>query len=144
MGGFGAILLSLKHPNVFSTCIAISAAVRTPETFARLPQNRYKFLFNEVFCDTLLEDERITQHWKDNSPYFIIDSTYKKNALPLNIYLDCGKQDYLAKSNQAFHQHLQENNIAHEFHMRQGKHDWDYWRLGLINSLLYLELIRKQ
>ncbi len=139
MGGFGAIVLSLKHTDLFSTCLAISAAARPPDIFAQLPQSRYKQLFGEVFCDTLSGMERITQHWKANSPYFIIDSLYLKNELPLNIYIDCGNKDYLSKSNLAFHNLLLENNIPHEYIEREGEHNWTYWRAGFINSLIYLE-----
>lgn len=139
MGGFGSIILAVKHPNMFSTCIAISAAVRPADVFSGLSPERYNRFFANIFGKSISGDDRITSHWKSNSPYFIIDSVYAQKLKTVNWYIDCGMQDYLYPSNQAFHQLLYDYKIPHEYHMRIGEHDWKYWKKGLLQSLIYLE-----
>lgn len=138
MGGFGALIIPIKHPELFGTSIALSAAVRTPDIFIQLPQTNYQQKFAPVFGDSLKGTDRITPHWKENSPYFIIDSTNADTLKQINWYIDCGMQDFLFSSNDAFHDLLIKYGIAHEFHMRIGEHNWNYWHDGFINGLVYL------
>jgi enterochelin esterase-like enzyme len=139
MGGAGSVILAVKHPALFSTCIAFSSAVRPAEVFSRLSPERYNHFFLTIFGPLGSGNDRITDHWKSNSPYFIIDSVYAQKLKTVNWYIDCGMQDYLYPSNQALHQLLYDYNIPHEYHMRIGGHNWKYWKKGLLQSLIYLE-----
>ncbi len=138
MGGFGALLIPIKHPGLFGVSISLSAAVRTPEIFMQLPQANYEKKFASIYGDSLKGADRITEHWKNNSPYYLIDSSNADTLKRINWYIDCGMQDFLFSSNDAFHDLLMKYNIHHEFHMRVGEHNWNYWRDGFINSMVYL------
>jgi S-formylglutathione hydrolase FrmB len=138
MGGFGAVVLSTKHPETFSTTISLSGAIRTPEIFATINQTKYEKYFGGIFGNGLIGEERITDHWKNNSPYFLIDSIKAEKLKDMNWYIDCGMQDFLFPSNKAFHELLLKYNIPHEYHMRIGKHNWAYWKRGIILALQYL------
>lgn len=138
MGGFGAIILPFKHPERFSHSIALSAAVRTPLVFKSLPQDRYNTYFGNVYGPNIPDSLRITEHWKQNSPFYLMDSSIAERISSVNWFIDCGMHDFLFPVNDAFHRLLLKNNIAHEFHMRVGKHNWEYWRKGFISSMVYL------
>lgn len=138
MGGFGAIILPLKHSEIFGHSISLSAAVRTPEAFVSLPQDKYQNYFGKIFGDSLKGESRITEHWKQNSPFFLIDSTKAKELCTINWYIDCGMYDFLFDSNKSFHELLLKYQIPHEYHMRIGYHNLEYWQSGFINGLLYL------
>jgi S-formylglutathione hydrolase FrmB len=51
--------------------------------------------------------------------------------------IDCGTEDFFFAVNEAFHQKLLEKNIAHDYIVRPGKHDWNYWRQALPYQLLF-------
>ncbi|MBA7590539.1 hypothetical protein ES708_32664 [subsurface metagenome] len=135
MGGFGAIINAIKNYDLFGSVLALSAAVRTESIFKSLPQERYeKYLYGPGLADTV----RITNHWKENSPYYLIDTTLAKSLSGINWYIDCGLDDFLLPANEAFHQLLLKRNIPHEYHVRPGKHNWQYWYKSSVNGLLYL------
>jgi enterochelin esterase-like enzyme len=144
MGGFGAIILPVKHPDLFGYSISLSAAVRTPDEFASLAQVKYETNFSPIFGDSLKGKNRITEHWKNNSPYFLIDSVSAKDLCTINWFIDCGMNDQLYSSNKAFHEILLTNNIPHEYHMRVGSHNWNYWRSGFIEGMIYLGKLLKE
>jgi S-formylglutathione hydrolase FrmB len=137
MGGFGAVIIPVKNPGLFGTSISLSAAVRNNEIIKTLTTEKYQQYFGDIFGDSLVGNERITEHWKQNSPYYIIDSLYSIKLQSVNWYIDCGMQDYHYMANKAFHELLFRYNIPHEYHMRQGEHNWTYWRKGFINGMVY-------
>ncbi|MBN2484869.1 MAG: esterase family protein [Bacteroidales bacterium] len=138
MGGFGALVLAAKHPGEFGHVIALSAAVRTPADFIDLPQAKYQANFAAIFGDSLQDKQRISPHWKINSPYFIIDSLSANQMKTINWYIDCGSDDFLFGSNKAFHEHLNNLGIPHEYHVRKGEHNWEYWQSGFVSAMIFL------
>lgn len=135
MGGFGSIVLAAKNPHLFEMSIGLGAAVRTPQIFNTLPQKRYEKYFGKVYGPGL-DTNRINAHWLANSPYFIIDSTSAESMKSVYWYIDCGMQDFLFTANKAFHEHLMKFNIEHEYHMRPGKHNWEYWEASFVDALI--------
>lgn len=141
MGGFGAVLLAAKHPGKFSASISLSGAFRSAKMFEKLPLKKYQQNFAALFGDSLLGKDRITEHWKQNSPYYVIESSNLEPLRHINWYLECGMQDFLFPANEAFHQHLVQYGIPHDYHIRSGVHNWKFWRQGFINALIYLDKI---
>ena len=137
MGGFGATILPLKHPDIFGTSMNLSGAIRTSAQFIAVSPVKYHSYFAHVFGDSLSGSDRITEHWKENSPYYILDSTNADTLKTINWYIDCGMQDYLFPANKAFHELLLQYRIPHVYHMRLGEHSWSYWRKGFINAMVY-------
>jgi enterochelin esterase-like enzyme len=139
MGGFGSIILAVKHPDLFGSVVALSAAVRDSAIFVNLPQDRYETLFARVFGPGLAGPARITDQWKDNSPYSLIDSTAAIRLKTLHWYIDCGMDDALQPANENFHHLLIQYGIPHEFHMRSGNHNWAYWYMSSVTGLEFLQ-----
>jgi len=139
MGGFGAIIDALKPPHQFGTVVALSAAVRTESIFKSLPQDRYEKYFGSIFGPGLSDTTRITNHWKENSPYSLTDTVLVNTMREINWYIDCGLDDFLLPANEAFHQFLKKNNVPHDYHVRPGGHNWAYWYKATVYGLLYLD-----
>ena len=137
MGGFGATILPLKHPDLFGTSINLSGAVRTPEQFKALSPIKYHTYFAPLYGDSLKGYDRITAHWKENSPYYLVDSSNTEKLRTINWYIDCGMQDFLFPANNSLHDLCTEQNILHEYHTQPGNHSWKYWRKGIIQALIY-------
>lgn len=127
MGGWGALLLAFKHPEMFSSVTTHSAAL-----LAELPQptgtdRRSQFvsrLVGNIFGEP--PDEAF---FRTVNPLFIADSNaaaIKKSGL--KIYFDCGEQDRYGfqQPNKAFDEQLTKAGIPHEFHLFPGNHGWEY------------------
>lgn len=127
MGGWGALLLAFKHPEMFSTVTTHSAAL-----FAELPHpqgtdRRSQFtlqLIGKIFGDP--PDE---EFFRTVNPMFVVEANaaaVKKSGI--KIYFDCGEQDRYGfqESNKVFDEKLTKLGIAHEFHLFPGNHGWEY------------------
>lgn len=127
MGGWGAMLLAFKHPEMFSSVTTHSAAL-----FAELPRptgadRRSQFmmqLIGKIFGDP--PDE---EFFKSVNPMFVAEANaaaIKKSGI--KIYFDCGEQDRYGfqEPNKAFDEKLTKLGLAHEFHLFPGNHGWEY------------------
>jgi len=139
MGGFGSILMAMKYPDRFGSVVALSASVRDSAIFAGLPQSTYNIYFTTAFGPALNGSTRITEHWIRNSPYALLDSTIAEQLKDTEWYIDCGMSDERLAANEAFHDLLVRYKIPHEFHVRQGNHNWAYWYRSAIYGLIFLK-----
>ena len=138
MGGFGSLTLAMHHPDLFSSCAALSAAVRTDETFASIPDDRYNTVYAPIFSGPVKGQERLTLAWKRNSPITLARSAPESDLSKVRWYLDCGDDDALTVGNAVLHMALLERKIPHEYRVRDGAHTWSYWRTGLPDVLKFI------
>jgi putative tributyrin esterase len=114
MGGYGAIKLALKYPQLFCSAVAHSAAldvrwrIERPESSAEM---------RRIFGPA--------PGGGPNDPYALA-ATIDRTRLPA-LRLDCGREDGLLEENRAFHRHLEQLGIPHEYAEFPGAHTWDYW-----------------
>ncbi|MFD2571708.1 alpha/beta hydrolase [Spirosoma soli] len=138
MGGFGALTLAMHHPNLFGSCAAISAGIRTDEAFASIPDERYNTVFAPVFSGPAKGEDRLTLTWKRNSPITLAKSAPEGDLSKVRWWIDCGDDDALTVGNAALHLALLERKIPHEYRVRDGGHTWTYWRTGLPEALKFI------
>lgn len=138
MGGYGALLHGLKYPDKFAGLAAFSAACRTPEGMAASPQPRWDRVYGPVFGVGLTGRDRLTDHALANNIHTIVEDAETEAFSRLDIWIDCGDDDFLTTDNAALHLLLEEKGIAHEYRVRDGAHRWSYWRTGLIPALQFL------
>ena len=136
MGGFGAVIHSVKYPDTYGTCIALGAAIRTDSMVMNAKPGQYEQLLSPLFGQ-LEPQNRITDYWKKNNPLYMIDSVNAPVLARSNWYIDCGMFDYLYDGNKAFHELLIKYRIPHEYHMRIGEHNGKYWQISFIPGLLF-------
>lgn len=138
MGGFGSLTLAMHHPELFSACAALSAAVRTDETFASIPDERYNTVYAPIFSGPAQGQDRLTLTWKRNSPITLAKSAPESDLTKVRWYLDCGDDDALTVGNAMLHIALLDRKIPHEYRARDGAHTWSYWRSGLPDALKFI------
>lgn len=138
MGGHGALLLAMHHPDLFRSCAALSASVRTDEMIAAMPDDQFARRFSSILDTTLKANNRITVHWKRNSVLTLARSAPENDLKQVRWYLDCGDDDALTEGNALLHLALLQRGIAHEYRVRDGAHTWEYWRTGLANALKFI------
>ena len=138
MGGFGTLVYSLKHPDMFSGCAAFSPAVYTEEEYINMDDEKWERENSILYGKNLSGKNRITPLLLSYNPLQIIKTADKEKIKTVNIYIDCGDDDFLYKGNSALHVLLRDLNIPHEYRVRKGGHQWSYWRSGLLDGLKFI------
>lgn len=134
MGGNGALLLSMRNPDLFSSCVAMSAGTFTDEEI--LANDTYNRYFGNIYGTKTTD--AVSEHWKAYSPLYLLDSVDKEKLKSIRFYIDCGDDDFLYKGNSALHVKMRDLGIPHEYRVRQGGHEWGYWRTGLYDGLKFI------
>ena len=119
MGGYGALKIALKRPNVFSAAGGFSSALgATDPAFAdRRPASRDQMMaiFGPPGSETRTANDILLIAGKANP------------ATAPAIYFDCGTSDGLIGGNRDLAAVLQKREFAYEYHEVAGAHTWDYW-----------------
>jgi len=124
MGGYGALHIAFKHPQLFAAVGAHSAALieKLPNISGRDAQQMSVLrvlgsAFGSPFDGAF---------WTQNDPVTIARTA---NLAGMKIYFDCGSEDeYGFESGaQSLDKLLTTRHIPHEFHLYPGGHDWTYF-----------------
>lgn len=131
MGGHGTLLMALKHPELFTAAAPLSAGIHTKEELISLPEERWVQLLGPIFGIKLKGEERLTEHFMKNYIPEIIRTGDADKFKTVKFYIDCGDDDFLIKGNMELHALMIDKEIPHEFRVRNGGHNWEYWRTAL-------------
>jgi S-formylglutathione hydrolase FrmB len=123
MGGYGALHLGFRHPELFASVGAHSAALleKLPTvTISDSRQTARSRILGDVFGSPL-----DSAFWKQNDPLAIARIA---NLSALKIYFDCGSEDDYGFEDgaTALDKVLSSRHIPHEFHLYPGGHNWVY------------------
>jgi S-formylglutathione hydrolase FrmB len=135
MGGYGALHLAMRHPDVFGSASSHSAAL-VPKFPNPLPtEGRWGFyarVLQGPFGSPLSES-----YWAANSPLTLAERP--ENFRTLKLYFDCGDQDRYGfeEGAQLLDKTLTAHGFAHEFHLRPGNHGWSYLNPNMKYSLIF-------
>src|SRR5262249_40609440 len=132
MGGYGALHIAFRHPELFGSVSAHSAALieRLPEvSSAGFRQSPLARILGGVFGSP-----PDSAFWGRNSPLRLARSA---RLAGLHIYFDCGDQDDYGfeAGAAALHKLLAARGVAHEYHAYPGGHSWSYFAEHLPASL---------
>jgi enterochelin esterase-like enzyme len=138
MGGWGALMFTLRHPDVFAAAAGLSAAVWTDAQIEDMKPEEYDLLFGSLFGERPVGRDRLNAHFRSYHPLDLARSLPEESLRKSRYYLDCGDDDFLFEGNAALHVVLLRRRIPHEFRVRDGTHSWPYWRSGVIAALEFL------
>lgn len=138
MGGFGALSYTFKHPELFSSCVALSSAIRTDEEIMNMPMEQYLTRHSTNMGSIAENENRVNEHWRSNHPLHLLKSVASEELKKVRYYIDCGDDDYLYKGNSMLHISMRELNITHEYRVRNGGHKWAYWHQGLKDGMVFI------
>jgi len=138
MGGYGTLIYTLKHPDLFAAGASLSGAVLDDSALTRMPDASYDRTFGQLFGRGLKGEARLTQPWNENAILRIIAAKPAADLKKVRYWIDCGDDDFLSRGNCLLHIALLEKQVPHEFRVRDGAHTWNYWRTGIVDALQFI------
>jgi S-formylglutathione hydrolase FrmB len=138
MGGYGTLIYAVKYPQLFSAAAALSAAVFPDDQLANQPDDNYEHVFGQLFGRGLKGKDRLSATWQANSVLNLVQTKTTDELSKVRYWIDCGDDDFLTIGNSMLHIALTEKKVPHEFRMRDGAHNWTYWRTGITNALSFI------
>jgi S-formylglutathione hydrolase FrmB len=123
MGGYGALHLAFRHPELFASVTANSAALLVKFPDVRFANPQESLLLRVLHAFGTPPDPAF---WHRNDPLVLARTA---NLAGLKIYFDCGAQDDYGfyRGASALDKILDARKIPHEFHLYPGGHDWQYF-----------------
>jgi S-formylglutathione hydrolase FrmB len=138
MGGYGTLTYAIKYPELFAAAAPLSAAVFYDDEVTALPDQRWEQVFGQLFGRGLKGKERLNKAWYSNSILKLVETKSAEELSKVRYWIDCGDDDFLTKGNCLLHIALIEKKVPHEFRVREGAHDWTYWRTGITDALQFI------
>jgi enterochelin esterase-like enzyme len=138
MGGWGALMFSMRHPDDFAACAAFSAAVWTDDEVIAIKPPMYDRFFSEIFGTKPAGKDRLNPHFRQYHPLDLAKTVPVETLKKVRFYIDCGDDDFLIEGNAALHAILKDRKVPHEFRVRDGDHSWVYWRTGIVEGLEFI------
>ncbi len=118
MGGFGAMRLAAKFPEIFQAFSGLSSITH----FEQL--KKFVADFEKLKSDAIDQDG-------------VLDWMLKNREKLPPFRFDCGRDDILIEENRELHKSLETHGISHEFYEYEGGHSWDYWEKHIEKTLLF-------
>ena len=139
MGGYGALKIAMKHPDVFGSVSAHSAVLIQDLATAnvRVPGRPGRLQMFEMLFDRIYGITQDYTYWEANNPMTLAKDRAKWNGL--KIYFDCGTEDqygFFAGTKQ-LDDFLTSASYPHEAHLYPGSHGWEYTSQHTDESLLF-------
>jgi len=122
MGGYGALLLALRHPELFGVVASISGSTY----FGHQPSERHRNDDVGALAASLPRE--------GNDLFYLAERIANSTIRPI-IRLSCGTQDHLWETNLAFHRHLARLGIPHTWVAHPGRHNDDTWDVQLPQAI---------
>lgn len=132
MGGDGSFTYALHHPELFSSACPLSAAtgpLNLEDAKTRLKRDNPN-----------MADSTIANFYKRQSVLALIEAMPAEQKKAVRWYIDCGDDDFLYEGNSLVHIAMRKKEIPHEFRVRDGAHNWSYWRYALPTVLEFVSM----
>ena len=126
MGGGGSVVYSQRHPDMFSSCYAMSAWL--DNKMGEVAGNNQKKDKLYIVC------ESVSNHSAINFVENADDATIAK-LKTVKWFIDCGDDDFLMDLSILLYQKMRDKKIKAELRIRNGVHNWEYWHTALRMAL---------
>lgn len=132
MGGDGTFTYALHHPELFAAACPLSAGTgpaNLDSTRVRLKRDNQN-----------ISEDAITAFYKRQSVLELVNNMPDSSKKAVRWYIDCGDDDFLFEGNSLVHIAMKKKQIPHEFRIRDGAHNWTYWRTALPEVLQFVSM----
>jgi enterochelin esterase-like enzyme len=133
MGGGGTLMYALHHPELFSSACPLSASCG-PLKLEEAGQ------WLEWRSGTSYTEDEQAVYFKSHSALELVKTMPVEKIRSVRWYIDCGDDDFLYEGNSLLHIEMKKKGIPHEFRIRDGSHNWTYWRQSLPEVLKFTSM----
>jgi enterochelin esterase-like enzyme len=133
MGGGGTFVYALHHPELFSSACPLSASTG-PRNMEELNNSR------ELKGMEGIKEADKESYFKRYNVLNLIENIPDDQKKAVRWYIDCGDDDFLYEGNSMVHILMRKKEIPHEFRIRDGAHNWTYWRESLPKVLEFASM----
>lgn len=130
MGGGGSFMYALHHPELFSSACPLSAYTG-PLTLEDAKKSLIK-------NNPEIKESEVANYYNRHNALELINNIPDDQKKAVRWYIDCGDDDFLFEGNSLAHIALRKKEIPHEFRIREGAHNWTYWRGSLPTVLEFV------
>jgi enterochelin esterase-like enzyme len=138
MGGYGSLIYALRYPDLFAAAAPLSAGIFDDIEITGMKDETWENIFGPLFGKGLKGKDRLNKFWNKNSILKIVETQPVDELRKVRFWIDCGDDDFLTKGNCLLHLALTEKKVPHEFRVRDGAHNWTYWRTGITDALKFI------
>lgn len=125
MGGYGALLGGLKHPELFGGILALSSALITDHLSELTEYPTGLTSSADYYEHTFGRPQAIAGSSID--PRHLVKQLLENGQPIPRIFMACGSEDFLVESNDNFSAYLNSLGIEHTYVKKPGVHDWVFW-----------------
>jgi len=123
MGGGGTFMYALHHPELFSSACPLSASAG-PLSVEQMKSRLERYGEN-------YSEEDLQSYYMQHSALELIKNNDVDDIKSVRWFIDCGDDDFLYEGNSLIHIEMRKRQIPHEYRVRDGAHNWTYWRESL-------------
>ena len=124
MGGGGTFYYALHRPDLFSSACPLSAST------GPLSKDDVKKYMNRRGMTDATETQ-MDEWFNKYSVLEMVKNMPDDQKKQVRWFIDCGDDDFLFEGNSLVHIEMRKKEIPHEYRVRQGAHNWTYWRESL-------------
>ena len=123
MGGGGSTVYCQRHPDMFSSCYAMSAWLDNSSMLSAESQDKFALVSQSVHDHSAID--------------FIVQADEATLAALRTVkwFFDCGDDDFLMDLTVKLYQEMRARKVKAELRIRDGWHCWEYWHQALRLSL---------
>ena len=123
MGGHGALYLAIRHQETFGAVGSTAGGV-----------DIRPFPNNWDMAKRIGAYDQNPQVWEGHT---VMELTHLIKPKSLEIFIDCGTDDFFYGVNEKFHEKLTYLNIPHRYLSMPGAHTWEYWGKSIQYQLIF-------
>ncbi len=131
MGGGGTFRYALQRPELWDSASPMSASTGP----VRLEDVDRYFARRGEPNPSMEEREK---YFRERSVVAQIEDGDLEKLQSVKWYIDCGDDDFLYEGNAMVHITMRKKEVPHEYRVRDGGHNWKYWRESLVDVLLFI------
>ena len=126
MGGGGSVVYCQRHPDMFSSCYAMSPWLDNKNDEVSSGERKQTKL--------TLTQKSVNEH---SATAFLdkADASVLGKLRTVKWFIDCGDDDFIFNLSVDFYAKMREKEVKAEFRVRDGVHNWEYWHTSLRNAL---------
>ncbi len=138
MGGYGALVNGLTHPDTFGAIMGFSCALLT-DMLRDAPAGALIAAYPASYYAAMLGPTDALAGGRGDCDALVRRLVAERSAAACpRMLLRCGLSDMLLPANRRYHELLTSLGVAHDFETEPGDHEWEFWDRSIKRALEWL------